>query len=131
MEYAFKGEASQLSDESRYWYGRLKTLYEENNTELLFEVVPYQMPIGATEEATMENMKLYNATEDWCEENGVGYLNLFRELDGMHFDFSTDMQDVSHVNILGAEKVTRAVGEYISGNYDITDGRSDHSINED
>ena len=41
----------------------------------------------------------------------------------MELDFSTDMQDVSHVNLLCAQKVTEAVGEYISKNYDIPHDR--------
>lgn len=58
----------------------------------------YQMPVGGSEENTVKQMKMFNATEGWCKDNGVGYLNLFRNLEDMELDFSTDMQDVSHVN---------------------------------
>lgn len=127
VEFAFNGETNVLPEEAVYWYKRLKQLCDENNAEAIFVVVPYQMPVESTEEATIEQMKLYNATEEWCNENEVGYLNLFRNLDEMDFDYSTDMQDVSHVNILGAEKVTEFVGEYISENCVITDSRDNIS----
>lgn len=112
-----------LPETNVIWYNRLKRLCDDSGTELLFVVVPYQMPVGGSEENTVKQMKMFNATEDWCRDNGVGYLNLFRNLEDMGIDFSTDMQDVSHVNLLGAQKVTETVGEYISKNYDISHNR--------
>ena len=125
LEYAYNGEKVELSEDALYWYGRLKELCDENEVELLFVVVPYEAPVGGTVGGTIDQMKMYNAVEGWCSENSVRYLNLFRNLDEMEFDYGTDMQDVSHVNILGAEKVTEAVGRYIAQNYDITCGWDD------
>lgn len=121
-------EYTELSGDALYWYNRIKNLCNENGTELLFVVVPYYAPVGCGEDVTFENIKLYNATEQWCENNGVKYLNLFRNLDEMNFDFATDMQDVSHVNVLGAEKVTLAVGKYINANYDIENSHNNVEI---
>lgn len=131
IRMAFSDEKCELSDDARYWYHRLKALCDANGCELLFVVIPYEAPVGGTEEATIEQMKLYNATEQWCQENGVGYVNLFRNIDDMDFNFATDMQDVSHVNILGALKVTDEVGKYIHEYYKITDSREISSVKED
>lgn len=128
IEYAYSGECSELSGEALYWYNRLKELCQSTDTQLLFAVVPYESPVGSTEEATINNMKLFNATEQWCAENGVGYLNLFRNIDEMGFDFETDLADVSHLNILGAEKVTDLVGSYLFSNYDLVDHRTNKKI---
>lgn len=125
LSYAYNGEKEELTENTLYWYGRLKELCDENEVELLFVVVPYEVTVGGTVDDTVEQMKMYNTTEEWCSENSVGYLNLFRNLDEMEFDYGTDMQDTSHVNILGAEKVTEYVARYIAQNYDITCSRSD------
>lgn len=128
LECFERRESIELSDTLIEWYGRFKDLCEKNNAQLLFVVVPYQIPIGGDEESTVSNMKMYNATEKWCEENGVGYFNVFQVLDEMEFDYSTDMRDTSHVNVLGAEKVTLAVGSYIHDHYDIVDHRNEQDI---
>lgn len=128
LDYAYNGETVELTEEALYWYCRLKELCDENDVELLFVVVPYETPVGGTVDGTIGQMKMYNATEEWCSENSVGYLNLFRNLDEMEFDYGTDMQDVSHVNILGAEKVTEAVGRYIVQNYDISCSRNNEEV---
>lgn len=118
----------ELTDEHLYWYDRLNSLCKDNGVQLLFTVIPYECPVGGTVESTVNNMKLYNATEEWCRDNGVGYVNLFDYLEDMDFDYSTDMQDVSHVNILGALKVTDFLGKYISENYSITDYRDNVKV---
>lgn len=131
IKEAFSFEKYELSEEARDWYHRLKSLCDANNCQLLFVVIPYEAPVGGTEAETIEQMKIFNATEQWCQENGVGYLNLFRNIDDMDFNFATDMQDVSHVNILGAQKVTDVVGKYIHEHYKITDSREIPSVKED
>lgn len=128
IQCAYSGECSELSEESLYWYNRLKELCQSNNTELLFVVVPYEAPVECTEDATITQMKLFNATEQWCLQNDVGYLNLFRNVDEMGFDFSTDLADVSHLNVLGAKKVTDFVGSYLLTHYEITDNRSNEAL---
>lgn len=130
IAYAYSAECSELSEETLYWYNRFRELCQNTNTQLLFTVVPYETPVESTEDVTIENMKLFNATEQWCEQNGVGYLNLFRNIDEMGFDFATDLADVSHVNILGAMKITDFVGAYLSSHYDITDNRSNEAVSE-
>lgn len=128
IEYAYNGECSELSEDAIFWYNRLNDLCKDSNTQLLFVVVPYEAPVECTEDSTIENMKLYNATEKWCSENGVGYLNLFRDIDSMGFDFGTDLADVSHLNILGAQKVTDYVGAYLFEHNTISDSRSNEKI---
>lgn len=117
-----------LTEEHLYWYERLDKLCEDNGVQLVFTVIPYTNPIGGTVGATVKNMEIYNATEVWCKDNDVGYVNLFYHLDDMDFDFSTDMSDESHVNILGALKVTDFLGKYISQNYNVADNRSNARI---
>lgn len=117
-----------MSDESIYWYERLKDLCDENNVQLLFTVVPYECPVGSNVGATVEQMRLFNATEKWCKENGVDYISLFDYIDEMEFDYSTDMQDVSHVNVLGALKVTDQIGKYLNSDYELEDYRSNAEI---
>ena len=50
-------------------------------------------------------------------------LNLKSNMDKMQFDYSEDAADTVHVNILGAKKITKFVGQYIADNYKLTDYR--------
>ena len=51
----------------------------------------------------------------------------------IHADgYSEDAADTVHVNILGAKKITKFVGQYIADNYKLTDYRkTDNSIKKD
>lgn len=127
---AYSYDKAELSEETLYWCYRLKELCDENGISLLFVVVPYECPIGGNEASTIENIRMYNAIEKWSLENNVDYLNLFRNLDMMNFNFATDMQDESHVNILGAKKVTHEIGEYISKNFKVNKRMENQDISD-
>ena len=46
-------------------------------------------------------------------------------MDGVGFDYASDLTDTSHCNRWGAEKVTSYVGAYLKENYDLPDRRGD------
>lgn len=124
-ETLIMGATCELTEENICWLERTKVLCDENNVELLLVVIPYESGVQNPVSQTVKEMQFYNAVEEWSSENQVDYFNMFTELDDMDFDFGTDMQDTSHVNILGAQKVTAEVGKYLNKNYDIPDSRSD------
>ena len=112
-----------LSEQEIFWLQRIKTLCEEKDAQLFFVVVPYSAPVGGSTKDTLIQMELYSKIQKWCEENAVDYLSMFEHTEEMQFDYATDMYDSSHVNVLGAQKITTFLGDYISEHYELPDSR--------
>ena len=76
----------------------------------------------------------HNYIQELADKNNIKFLdlNLKSNMDKMQFDYSEDAADTVHVNILGAKKITKFVGQYIADNYKLTDYRkTDNSIKKD
>ena len=65
----------------------------------------------------------HNYIQELADKNNIKFLdlNLKSNMDKMQFDYSEDAADTVHVNILGAKKITKFVGQYIADNYKLTD----------
>ena len=71
----------------------------------------------------------HNAVSDFAEEFSIPYIDMNLAADGIGIDWDTDSLDHGeHVNLSGAEKVTKYLGEYLSGAYDLTDHRDDSAF---
>lgn len=114
-----------LLEQEEFWFQRIKTICDENGAQLLCVVIPYSAPVGGMPKNTLQQLEVYSMIQKWCAKNAVDYLNLFEYTEDMQFDYATDMQDTSHVNVLGAQKVTAFLGNYISEHYDVPDSRLD------
>ena len=64
---------------------------------------------------------------DIARRAGVPFLNLFDEPEEVGLVTSTDSMDGQHLSILGAQKFTRYIGEYLKEHYDLPDLRNDAS----
>lgn len=97
---------------------KIVQLCQEYGVSVEFICVPFPCRIETQQEL---NQAQYIADKyDNCT-----YVSLIPKTDEFGFDYDTDMADEgSHVNPLGGRKVTRYVGEYLSGKYDFTDYRS-------
>ena len=62
-----------------------------------------------------------NYMKDIVEAEGFSYVNMMEKID---LDFTVDLLDGSHTNILGARKCSQALGEILSQEYNITDKRN-------
>lgn len=66
------------------------------------------------------------------EHKGVEYID-FNEpsiMESIGFDYGEDAEDAVHINIKGAKKVTKYLGEYISKKYKMDDARKNKRIKE-
>jgi hypothetical protein len=62
----------------------------------------------------------------YAKDNGLEFIDFNLLLDDINFDWKMDTPDKGdHLNIFGAEKVTKYIGEYLSSNYDLPDRRND------
>ena len=68
---------------------------------------------------------MFNWTETFAKEQGVGFINCLYLLDEIGFDHNTDMREWNHMNYYGGKKVTHYLGSYIQEQYDIPDRRED------
>lgn len=82
------------------------------------EVLLIYIPFPADESTHMEA----NAIEDIAEEYHINYVN-FLDMDIVNY--KTDCNDVSHLNISGARKITTYLGKYIKEHYEIEDKRGE------
>ena len=60
------------------------------------------------------------------DKYGLDYFNYEKMADEIGIDYSTDTYDAGlHLNLAGAEKLSKYFGEYLIENYDLTDYRED------
>lgn len=89
-------------------------LCKENNIDILLTYIPFPYV-----EADIETA---NTISRIAAEYDVNFIN-FLNMDLVNYD--TDMFDeYSHLNVSGANKVTKYIGEFINENYDIPDNRN-------
>jgi len=115
-----------LSEEINNMFTELLAYCKDNGHQVLFVVYPYS---GAD-----EDQRKYNYMLGKIEEYGFGYLNMHENMKEVGLNNKTDFYDWNHVNILGADKVTAYLGQYLFEHYDLPDNRNNEaykSWNED
>lgn len=66
----------------------------------------------------------------YAEKNGLLYINAIDELDNIGINYQTDTYDAGlHLNIYGAEKLSRYLGNILCENYGIDDHRGEYDYN--
>ena len=64
-----------------------------------------------------------------AEQYGLAYYNFLNDADKIDLDWSTDTYDTGHhLNVWGAEKLSRYFGNLLVEKYDLTDGRQDEAL---
>nr|MBQ8251762.1 hypothetical protein [Lachnospiraceae bacterium] len=104
-EVVSQTEREPMGAMAKEWLDKIVTLCQDENVDLILVKTP---------NGHAERQKLYLSVEDYAKEKGIPFLNMNTVFDGE-----------AHVNILQAEKISRYVGEYLSGKYEITDKRKD------
>lgn len=75
-----------------------------------------------------EQQRAINAVPKIAEEYSITFLNLAYE-EGL-VDYGVDFGDESHVNLLGAKKLTQYIGDYLSEHCSLTDYRKSAEVAE-
>lgn len=112
-----------LPENVRSYLDKIIALCEENGIEL----VAYTAPYGYIEEEKayfVVKQEINLALEAYLKERGVPYFNLQRS-DDLGIDFASDFRDHTHLNSVGAGKVTRYLSEFLVKNYDLQDHRGE------
>jgi hypothetical protein len=102
---------------------RMRTLCEENGIELILMKAP-------------TNFWGYYWYDEWdaqivdyAAENGLVYYNFIRDTEAIGLDMTADTYDAGvHLNVYGAEKLSRYFGRILRDSHGIPDRRDDSEI---
>ena len=104
-EIAEVTEKSELAELSVEYMEKIIALCKEEGVDLLFLKTPNDH---------IQNQPDYNAVADIAQAHGVPYLDLNREMKGQ-----------LHNHVFHAETITKRIGEWLTGLYEIEDKRND------
>lgn len=107
-----------ISDVSEEILMNLLRYIKTTDCQYLFIVSPYM--------ETEEHKENFNYIEEIIHNYGYDFLDCNDYYEEMQIDFSTDFFDDAHVNILGAEKYTDFLLEYLKQNYSLPDRRDEY-----
>ena len=66
---------------------------------------------------------------DYAKENGVQYVNTLKLQETIGIDMTTDTYDAGeHLNLYGAEKFSKWLGQYLKDTYNVEDHSADPEI---
>lgn len=85
----------------------------ENDAKLVLFIVPWAGEFAYSD-----------ALSEYAGANGCVYLDLFKYIDEIGLDGSTDYVDGAHLNDSGAKKIADFMGKYLIENYELTDFRT-------
>ncbi len=107
-----------LGDKAMEYLDKMRELCEENGIELVLVKSPSLYPYWYDE--------WDEQITDYAQEYGLDYFNYEKLAPEIGIDYNTDTYDAGlHLNLSGAEKLSRYFGEYLTENYDLTDYRDD------
>lgn len=112
-------ETTELNENSLMLYDELIEYCQENEIPLLI----LAMPMVITEEESIE----INTLKELTASYGVPFLDLNLHYEEIGLDFSTDFLDAHHVNVLGADKVTKYLASYLAEEYDLEDHQNEEA----
>lgn len=110
-------KTNKITPESEKYLLKIKELCQENGIPLLLLEMPAPKVWNKTKQQEMTK---------WAVKNNVAFLDLNKVVNEMGIDWKTDTSDKGiHMNIYGAKKVTKYVGNYLKENYSLPDHRND------
>lgn len=111
-----KNKPSDINHTTKEYMEKIAELCKEHDAQLLLVSVP--SPLNYT-------AKRLEAVRALARENDIDYLDLNSRQDELNIDWHTDTLDKGdHLNLLGAQKVSRFMGEYMANHYHLEDRRA-------
>lgn len=117
---------SEIPPKAEEYLYKIIELSKKEDFKLIFTNFPHDYTITNTSNIWhKEPPKMYNKVSEIAKKNNIPYMDYFHKSDELGFDFKADMNDSSHMNIWGANKVTAHIGKYLKENYELSDHRND------
>ena len=111
-------ERQPLPEKAHEYLMKIIELCDSENIELVLIKSPF-----ADELEDLEYMK-YNTVADIAKEHNIPFIN-YNIDNPANIDFSTDYFDHVHMNVSGANRLTKHLGNYLNENYEIADRRGE------
>ena len=107
-----------LGANSYYYLDKMVQLCKENDVQLVLVKAPTHSPIWWDEWDAQ--------VEDYAEKNDLLYINFLDYEEEIGIDWNTDTYDTGlHLNVYGAEKLSRYFGKILAEECGVRDNRSD------
>ena len=115
-----------LQPRSEEYLNKIIALSKKDNFKLIFTNAPHDYK--ATVHLNYwekQPSKMFNKIAEISKKNNIPFINYNTMIDELGFDFKTDMKNIGHLNVFGANKVTLNLGEFLKENYKLVDHRND------
>lgn len=110
-----------FSNKNYEYLNKIKNLCQENNIELILIKAPSLTPYWYQE---YEKQII-----DYARINNLKYINFLDYITEIGLDYSKDTFDYgAHLNVYGADKLTKYMGSYLKENFDLIDHRNNPQI---
>ncbi len=111
-----------LGENSYYYLDKMVQLCKENDVQLVLIKAPSLSPVWWDEWELQ--------VEEYAKENELLYINFLELQDEIGIDWNTDTYDTGlHLNVYGAEKLSKYFGKILSEDCGIIDRREDTAVN--
>ncbi|MCC8075015.1 MAG: hypothetical protein LIO95_03590 [Clostridiales bacterium] len=110
----------EMYDYQVEYFDKIYTYCQENDMELLLVKTPKYSWIGSDAAQVQALADSYGLT--YIDFNWEAMLN------AIGFDIDTDMKDMDHLNVKGAEKLSDWLCDYMRENYELPDRREDEDF---
>lgn len=111
----------QFGENSYYYLDKMVELCEKEGVELIFVKAPSLYPYWYPE--------WEEQIEEYAAEHGIRYINFLENVEETGVDFTVDTYDAGlHMNLSGAEKITRYLGGVLSAEVGLEDRRGEKEL---
>lgn len=117
-------EGREIADKTYEYFEKVVKLCEENDIQLILFTAPYGYKNEKKFESYMDKQKVCVTLESYLAEKNIPYM-YFQKTNEAGIDYTKDFRDWAHLNVNGAIKITKSLGEYIHENYNLPDHRDD------
>jgi hypothetical protein len=113
-------ELDEIHEKNLFYLMKIIELAKDRDIELLLIKTPNAVAFEHEEE-----QRAYNTVMTIAAENHISFIDFNKDEHrlSMGFDFTTDMWDDNHLNVSGAEKLSKYIAEHLKTNYDLPDRR--------
>lgn len=111
------GETEEISDINQKYIEKIVQLCQENDVKLLWVEIP---------SASSWSNARSKGTQKLADKYNVEFIDMNYPLAGFEFDWKTDTADNgNHLNVEGAEKVSKYIGNILKEKYELENHRED------
>ena len=117
-----KGEKYDFPEKTKKYMDKIVKKCKDEGIKLILVEIP---------SADSWSYSKHEEIVKYAKENDVPFLDFNMILDEINFDWTHDTPDGGdHINVYGAEKVSKYMGKYLNDNYNLPDRRKDSNYSE-